>query len=111
MDKIEKYRQTIQSLLTKYSEISGSSNDVKSQVIFDTVRDHYQLVHVGWHNQRREYGCVLHLDIIEGKIWVQHNGTELEIGKELVGLGVAKNDIILAFHSPYQRQFTDFAVS
>jgi hypothetical protein len=51
------------------------------------------------------------LDIIEGKIWVQHNGTELEISKELVGLGVAKNDIVLAFHSPYQRQFTDFAVS
>nr|WP_265584593.1 MULTISPECIES: element excision factor XisI family protein [unclassified Coleofasciculus] len=26
-------------------------------------------------------------------------------------LGVSREDIVLGFHSPYMRQFTDFAVS
>jgi hypothetical protein len=54
-------------------------------------------------------GCVLHFDIKSGKIWIQHDGTEDSIADELVALGVPKNDIVLAYHAPYNRQFTEFA--
>ena len=50
---------------------------LKRRVIFDTERDHYQIVYAGWKNRRRMYGCVLHLDIKDSKIWVQHDGTEI----------------------------------
>jgi XisI protein len=53
----------------------------------------------------------LHLDIKNEKVWIQHNGTEANIADELIDLGVSKTDIVLGFHSPYKRQFTDFAVS
>ena len=46
--------------------------------------DRYQVVHVGWSNKRRVYSCVLHLDIIDGKIWIQHDGTEGGIALELI---------------------------
>lgn len=45
-------------------------------------------------------GCVLHLDIKNSKIWIQHDGTEIGIANELVKLGVPKEDIVLAFHEP-----------
>lgn len=111
MDKIEKYRQYILQLLTDKAKFNLSSKDIETQTIFDIEHDHYQLVHVGWQNQRRIYGCFLHLDLKDGKVWVQHNGTEIDIAKELVELGVAKKDIVLAFHSPYMRQFTEYAVN
>ena len=38
-----------------------------------------RVVHIGWRNHRHIYGCVVHLDIKDGKIWVQHNGTEFDI--------------------------------
>lgn len=58
-----------------------------------------------------QYGCILHLDIRNGKIWLQHNGTENDIAAELVEMGAAKSDIVIGFHSPFKRQFTEYAVS
>ncbi len=110
MDKIEQYREYIQRLLTEYSNHKSLNEDVEAQTIFDREHDHYQLVHVGWRNQRRIYGCVLHLDIKGGKIWVQHDGTEIGIVSDLETLGVPKQDIVIGFHAPYKRKFTDYAV-
>lgn len=110
MGKIEEYRANIQKVLTNICQLSSSDKEVETQTVFDTERDHYQLVNVGWPNNRRVYGCVLHLDIKDGKIWIQHNGTELNIADELVALGVPKHDIVLGFHSPTKRKFTEFAL-
>ncbi len=110
MAKIDRYRQLIQDLLQAYSEINFGNEDLETEVIFDTVRDRYQVVHVGWSNKRRVYGCVLHLDIKNEKIWIQHDGTEGGIANELLERGVPKGEIVLAFHSPFKRQFTEFAV-
>jgi hypothetical protein len=54
---------------------------------------------------------VLHLDIKGGKIWIQWNGIEDDIAVELVALGVPKHDIVLGFHTPLLRQYTEYAVS
>jgi XisI protein len=42
--------------------------------------------------------------LIEGKIWIQHNSTEIFIDRELIGRGVAPQDIILGFRSPKVRE-------
>ena len=84
--------------------------DVDRQTIFDTDRDHYQLVYAGWKNRDRRYSCLFHLDIKDGKIWIEHDGTEIGIADELVKLGVPKEDIVLAFHEPLVRQYTGFAI-
>ena len=112
-EKSAKYRQYIQQLL--HEKIQRTANNTvpplfEKQLIFDTERDHYQLVHVGWTWQEyRNYGCVLHLDIKDEKIWIQHDGTEEGIANALVALGVPKEDIVLAFHAPSMRQYTGFA--
>lgn len=111
MAKLEQYREIIQKLLQNYAEYSRSDRDIDTELILDTTRDHYQLVHVGWRNERRVYGCILHLDIKNDKIWLQHNGTENDIPAELVEMGVPKTDIVIGFHSPFKRQFTEYAAS
>jgi hypothetical protein len=110
MEKIEQYRTYIQNLLTEYAKGSPSDDEVETQLIFDKERDHYQVVYAGWKNRRPMYGCVLHLDIKNDKIWIQYNGTEIDIADELVKLGVPKSDIVLAFHEPLMRPYTGFAV-
>jgi len=65
---------------------------------------------VGWRNQRRIYDPVLHLDIMDNKIWIQQDGTELGIANELVELGVPKQDLILGFAPPNMRPLSDFAI-
>ncbi|WP_271252071.1 XisI protein [Pseudanabaena sp. Chao 1811] len=110
MAKLTEYREKVQNLLTELANYGSSDHEVESQLIFDTERDHYQLAHVGWRNKRRIYGCVVHLDIKDDKIWVQHNGTEFDIAIRLAEMGIPKQDIVNGFHSSYMRQFTEFAV-
>ncbi len=118
MADVNHYRQLVQELLQEYSNIRANNEAVDAEAIFDTdrvgeaspVENRYQVVHVGWSNKRRVYGCVLHLDIKDGKIWIQHDGTEGGIANDLVDRGVPQHDIVLGFHSPFKRQFTEFAV-
>jgi hypothetical protein len=70
MEKLTHYRQLIQELLQTYSEMRSSNEDVEAEAVFDLQRDRYQIVHVGWSNNRRIYGCILHLDIRNDKIWI-----------------------------------------
>lgn len=50
-----------------------------------------------WRGNRRTHGCSLHLDIKNGKIWIQYDRTEVEIATQLLELGVPKENIVLAF--------------
>ena len=55
------------------------------------------------------YGTIIHVDIRDGKIWIQRDFTEEGVARKLVDLGVPKTDIVLGFKPPYMRQFNDFA--
>ena len=101
MATVEQYRQCVQQILSDRAARSLRSNpQVEAQTVFDRDHDHYQLVYVGWkRNGDRDYGCLLHLDVKDGKIWIQYDGTEGGIANELVELGVRRKtlfwDIIL----------------
>jgi XisI protein len=110
MAALTEYQTKIQDLLTELAAYGSKDGEVESQLIFDRERNHYQLVYVGWRNKHRIYGCVVHLDIKDDKIWVQHNGTEFDISIRLSEMGIAKQHIVNGFHSSYMRQFTEFAV-
>jgi len=110
MDKLEKYRIYIKQMIMEHAKFCSSEDDIDVQLIFDTEHDHYQLLDVGWQNKKRIHSCFLHFDIKDGKIWIQHNGTEDHIAYDLVAKGVPKEDIVLGFHAPNLRQYTDFAV-
>ncbi|WP_414586480.1 XisI protein [Scytonema sp. PCC 10023] len=109
MAAVEEYRQHIQRLLSEHAQLVWDSR-IQAETIFDQERDRYQLVYVGWRDSQRVYGVVLHLDIIDGKIWVQQDGTEVGIANKLVEIGVPKHDIVLGIDPPKMRQYTEFAV-
>lgn len=111
MGKTQQYRELIQQVIKHHAGYKPAYGEVEMQMIFDTERDHYQLVHAGWHNQRRKYGCLLHLDLKDEKVWIQYDGTEMGVANELVALGVAKDDIVLAYQPEYKRPYIEFAVA
>ncbi len=108
---VEQYRQYIRQLLLERAERASrqrKASEYEVQTLFDAEHDHYQLLYVGWRRNKRDFGCILHVDIKDGKIWIQHDGTEEGLANRLVEMGVPKQDIVLAFHEPDVRQFTDF---
>ena len=66
---------------------------------------------LGRENKHYQHGCLIHVDIIDGKIWVQRDGTEVGVANEFVEAGVPKEQIVLGFKSPERRKDTKFAVA
>jgi XisI protein len=111
MDTLERYRQIVRQLIDEYAKYKPSHGQIETEAIIDPQRDHYEVMHVGWDGQRRVHGSVVHIDIIQGKIWIQHDGTNRPVAEELLEIGVPREDIILGFHPAQVRQYTDFGVT
>ena len=110
MDNIERYRSLIESILADLARIPYAHGEIELQTVFDRERDHYVLMLVGRDGIRRVHGSLVHLDIKGGKVWIQRDGTEHGVARELLEAGVPKDHIVLAFRSPEWRKATDFAV-
>ncbi|MCC3408144.1 MAG: XisI protein [Microcoleus sp. PH2017_10_PVI_O_A] len=111
MDKLAQYRQYVQTLITRYAEDDVSDDEVEVQLICDTERDHYQWMNVGWEHLNRIYRSIIHIDIKDGKIWLQQNLTDQNPAEELVEMGVPREDIVLGLQPPYKRPYTDYGVA
>ena len=109
MARIDEYRNHIEELLNEYASYKTPYGDIENETIFDRERDHYQLVSVGWDKNERVVGTSFHLDIKDGKIWIQQDNTDARIAEELVARGVPKEHIVLAFQAPYKRKYSGFA--
>ncbi len=110
MDRLNHYRDIARNIVHEYSRDPVSHGEIDTEGIVDFLGDHFLVTHVGWDRGRRIHGIVLHFDIIDGKFWVQYDGTDRPVVDELEAAGVPKEDIVLAFHAPEVRKHTGFAV-
>jgi hypothetical protein len=110
MDKLEHYRAIIERALSDYAKVPYAYGEIASQTVFDRAGDHYLLVNVGW-DEGRVHGCLIHIDLIDGKCWIQRDGTEDGIALALEEAGIPKSDIVLAWKPPEIRPITGYAVA
>ncbi len=111
MDTLEKYQKNIEDILTEYVKIPYAYGQLETKLIIDRTATNYIVMTLGWQGEERIHGCIIHIEIIDGKIWIQRDGTEYGIANELVAAGIPKDKIVLAFHPEDVRQYTEFAVA
>ena len=108
------YRNVVIDILSQYAKapaLTTAGNQVEEQLILDTERDHYQILTIGWEEGKRGYYPVFHIDVRNGKVWVQEDATDFDIVGELEKRGVKKSDIVLAFQPQYKRELSGYAVA
>jgi hypothetical protein len=110
MDTLDNYRLIIKEVLIPYTQIPYSYGVIECKTVFDKGNDSYLLITIGWDGAKRIHGCLVHLDIIDGKIWVQRDDTEDGVTYELEAAGIPKDKIVLGFHPQNVRQHTGYAV-
>jgi len=110
MDKIERYRSILQTVMQEYASPKPAHGDIRLSPMVDPTNDHYGVLMAGWNGEERIEGIVIHIDIIDGKVWIQYDGTAPGIALDLVDAGIPHEDIVLGFHPPEVRQHTDFAL-
>lgn len=111
MDKLTKYRQIITQVLTEYTTIPYKYGDLTCELIVSQDANRFILITQGWEKDTRVHGCIVHLDIINNKIWIQRDSTEEGIAIDLEAAGIPKSDIVLAFHPQRLRKYTEYAVN
>lgn len=109
MGQVSSYAEIIKRILREHATIKPSYGEVEVEVICDDALGHYELMYAGWHGQERIHGSAIHLDLRNGKVWIQHDGTERGVANELLEAGVPADHIVLAFKPPFQRPLTQFA--
>ncbi len=113
MDRVNTYRALVKELLQCQAERMQHSSqaDIETELSFDEARDNYLLLSVGWTKQGRMLTPTLYIRLHDGKIWVENDWTEDGIVDMLLERGVPAEDIVLAFHPPEMRVYTEFAVA
>jgi len=111
MDRLNNYRQLVKHLLTEYAEIPVFDSGTQNATIFDVENDRYMLMNIGWFKEQRIHHCVIHIDIIDGQVWIQANNTDRLIAEELVAAGIPPESIVLGLQPPDVRPYTAYGVS
>ncbi len=107
----QSWRELTKRLLTELADIPYAvSTNLAKQTVFDERSDHYLVLVQGWDHGQRMHGCLVHIEIIEDKIWIQQDGTEYGMATEFLTAGIPKSQIVLGFKSPRRRELTGFAV-
>mgnify|MGYP006272710859 CR=1 FL=1 len=109
MEKLAKYQAIVREVL-QAEKIDRPDSDLRDVIISDPQSGHYQLLRTGWESGRFLHDIVFHFHIKpDGKIWLLQNNTDIPITDQLLKKGVPTTDIVLGFHPPELRKFTDYA--
>ena len=113
MDRIDRYKQAIHTLLEDYRTLYYDATDscVDLEIVADDEHGQYMVTSVGWRGDTRVSRLLFYLRLKNGKIWIEEDWTKHGIASELVHMDVPHSDIVLAFNPPEVRHMTDYAVA
>ncbi len=111
MGTLSHYKKAVCDVLSGHMVASYAVGDIKKEMVVDEKSDRYIVMMIGWEGPRRVHGALIHVDIIDGKIWIHRDGTEDGIAGEFEAAGVPKSDIVLGFREPDVRPYTGYAVA
>jgi XisI protein len=112
MDKVKQYQAAIEDVLTEYHQLNlKSQSKTESVLVFDEPHDQYLLLLMGWQKDERIKSVMIHIRLKDEKIWIEEDWTEEGVATDLLQKGITREEIVLAFHPPQVRQYTEFAIA
>ncbi len=110
-NKLNKYREIIEQTLTEIANYIPQDSQSPHKTVFDRNSDSYALIETGWTDNQRIHQFIIHIELINGKVWIQADNTDLNVTRELEHAGILKNDIVLGFQPPTVRPYTEYAAA
>lgn len=108
---LDTLRKAILSVFEEWERFPGPLSHFTIVPVIDREHDRYLLQMVRRPKGLQASDTLAHLEIREGKIWVEADGTEKGIATELVAAGIPKNRIVLSFYPVSLREAGEFAVN
>ncbi len=96
MDSLDKDRDLVERVLCELARFYASK-DARTLTVFDRVHDQYLLLDEGWDGFQRLHLIWAHVELAEGKFWIQKDA-------ELMNAGIPRERIVAAFQHPSLRE-------
>src|SRR5436853_6478918 len=104
MDRLDEFRTIIRTILIDYARDPFAVGELQCEQVIDRDADRYLLLVVGRDHEGRHVDFpLIHIDVIDGKLWIQNDGTEYGVAQELIDAGVPEDRIVLGFLPPDMR--------
>lgn len=113
MDQLTKRQAIIKEILKSYIERHQATSqppEIETLLITDDERGHYLVIKNGWQDKDRVQHIPIFVRLVDGQVWVEEDWTDYEVVDRLLQAGIPQEDIVLAFHHPTMRQFSDLVV-
>lgn len=104
--KNEHYRQVLQGIIHRYAKMPRREGMSDLTAICDDAGGRYLLMRVGWDIVGRAHNILIHLRLLDGKVYIEYDGIEHGIAYDLLEAGIPKEDIFLA-DEPQPRAVAD----
>lgn len=112
MDKLIHYQDVARQIITEVAAKLRANDRQETLLSVDAEHGQYLVLSDSWEGIERQYGPLVHIEVkTNAKVWLRYDGTDLEIGQDLLDQGVLPTDLVLAFHSPQLRKYSGFAVA
>jgi len=112
VDRISQHREIVKQILNQYHRLNlnAAGSTIDSFLVFDETREHYLLLLMGWRGDERVKTVMIHVRLQDAKIWVEEDWTEAGVATDLLREGIEREEIVLGFHQPELRRYTEFAI-
>ncbi len=111
MDHIAHYQEIIKNAITNSFYYRYSPENIETLFLADDDKSLYMLYAIGWSGKKHTSSIILLVRVKDDKIWIDEDWTEEGIATDLLKAGVPKEKIVLAFHHPSLREYTEFAAA
>jgi XisI protein len=109
--KLAEYQRIVTAILLKLAQPQTIGGEIQTVPVFDELRHHYQILDIGWDvSGRRVLQPIVHVDLMDGKVWIQENRTDFDIAEAFAMEGIERSCIVLGFHSRSHRELGCYAV-
>lgn len=109
------YPELVKDAMKEYTEsvIQNSLEPIPYELalIFDDEHQQYLVRSIGWQKNKRILTTIMHIVIRNDKIWIEEDWTADGIATYFLEHGVPTEQIVLGFHAPTMRPYTEFAVA
>jgi hypothetical protein len=110
--KVNRYKKMVRTMLEDIAQRFRRNSTWEIIEAYDDKRGQYLLFTDGWKEDIRDYGCFMHIQVREdGLIYIRRDGTDLDIGQQILETGVQKKEMIIGFHSPMMQAWSEFATA
>jgi hypothetical protein len=83
---------------------------IRYEAIFDDDHERYQIIAIGWNNNKQILRPVVMIELINDLVWVQADNTDYNVAGDLVDRGIPVGQIVLGFQLPQERRLSGFAI-